>query len=259
MFMIDLNFLCTMRLNIQNLRKKMKKYLIIGAVLTSSLFAANNAQIQEYFQGQVPPQIKVEVIGSEKIKELPKYELVSIKLSEGKKEQILKMFEKDGMLFPEIIDLKSQTSMLKKVEKRAQIKALKDVYKKEDKSNIISIGNSSSKETMVVFTDPECPYCRNELKNIEKRLEKANIKILLTPVHGKSSLEKSALIYEHIKNAKSDKDKIAILKKYYAPDVDISKEKVSDKQIAQMEDFRRKYLASAIKGVPYIVKEQDIK
>lgn len=237
----------------------MKKYLITGAILTSSVFAANNAKIVEYFKGKVPPQVKVEVVKSEKIKELPKYELVTIKLSDGSRGQELRMFTRDDMLFPEIIDLKSKKSMNEELEKRAQAKALKDVYKKEDKANIIPIGNDPKKETIVIFTDPECPYCRNELKNIETRLKSANLKLILTPVHGKSSLEKSVLIYEHMKNAKNDKDKIAIMNKYYATDVNITGEKVTDKQVAQMEDFRRKYLASAIKGVPFIINEKEIR
>lgn len=237
----------------------MKKYLVAGAVLTSSVFAANNAQIIGYFKDQVSPEVKVEVVKTEKIKELPKFELVTIKLSNGDRAQEVTMFSRGDQLFPEIIDLKSKKSMRQDLEKKAQAKKIKKIYQKEDKSNIIAIGNDPKKETMVVFTDPECPYCRKELNSIDERLKSANIKLIMTPVHGKSSLEKSYLIYKDIKSAKSDKDKIAILKKYYSPDVNITGEKVSDKDVAMIDELRKKYVSSAIKGVPFIINEKEIR
>ncbi len=245
----------------------MKKNILLLAVCLSMVGcnsnkntqASNNAQIIEYFKAQVPPQIKVEITKDEKVESLPDFKLVTIKLSDGSRGQEIKMFSNGSQLFPDIIDLKSKKSMLKDMQKKEQTKALKSIYSKENQENIISLGNDPKKETMVVFTDPECPYCRKELAGVENRLKEVNLKLILTPVHGKSSLEKSYLIYENAKKAKSDKEKIAIMKKYYAKDVDISKEKVDAKMVSKMESLRQKYLKSAIKGVPFLINEKEIK
>ncbi len=238
----------------------MKKLILTGAILGTSLFAANTAQIVDFFKPMVPKNVKVEVVKAEKLKELPNFELVTIKMSDGANDQIVRMFHQDGVLLPEIINLKTKKMMLKEIEKKESLGVLKKLYKDEKKSNIISIGNDPKKETMVVFTDPECPFCRKELGNIENRLKEVNVKMILTPVHGRSAFVKSYLMYKETKKAKNDSQKIAIMKKYYDPKVDISKAKVDDKEIQKLLKLKDKYMSSgAFKGVPAIFKEKDIK
>ncbi|MBS9778963.1 MAG: histidine kinase [Campylobacteraceae bacterium] len=244
----------------------MKKNAIFLALCLSLLGLTNagaktndNDLILNYFKSQVPPQVKVTITDTQEVKELPKFKLVTIKLSDGKRDQEIKMFSQGEQLFPDIIDLKSKTSLLHEVQKKAQQKALRDLYTKEDKANIISLGNDPKKETLVIFTDPECPYCRRELKDIENRLKTNNVKLLITTVHGKSSLQKAHLIYDGIKKAKGDDEKIKIMRKYYASDVNLTNEKIDDKRVEQMDSLRKKYLKEAIKGVPFIINEKEIK
>ncbi len=237
----------------------MKKHILISALAASSLFAANNAKIIEYFKAQVPPHIKVEISETQKVYKMPKYEFINVKISDGKRSQNVKMFAKDDMLFPDIIDLKTNKSMRQELERAAMAKKLKEVYKKEDSANIISLGNDPKKETLVIFTDPECPYCRNELKGIEGRLTKNNLKLLITPVHGESALKKTYLAYKNTKNLKSDEEKIKVLRKYYAPDVNLTGEKVSKDDIKSMDALRNRYVGSVIKGVPFIINEKEVK
>jgi thiol:disulfide interchange protein DsbC len=79
--------------------------------------------------------------------------------------------------------------------------------------------------------------------------------MIFTPVHGKSSMQKSFLIYKYAKRAKNDKEKIKILRKYFNQDID---EKVSDKDVAKIEKLRTKYFKAGINGTPYKVMEKDI-
>lgn len=238
----------------------MKRYLALSAVLSASLYAATDAQILEYFKGQISsPDVKVKVAKREKVKEDKNYELVVIDITKNEKSQRLNLFTRGDFIFPDIIDMKSKKSLLKELEQKAQNEKLKSIYKKEDKKNIISLGHDPKKETLVVFTDPECPYCRQELTHIDSRLKEYNLKLLLTPVHGRSSLEKSHLIYEEIKKAKDDKAKIAIIKKYYAKDVNITDKNVTDASVKAIEELRGKYLGGVIKGVPFIVPEKEIR
>ncbi len=237
----------------------MKKQLLLSTLVATSLFAANNTKIVEYFKAQVPPHITVKIEEVQKLKSMPEYELVNIKISDGKRSQDVKMFTKGDMLFPDIINLKTNKSMLAQIERQDVANKIKKVYQKENKANIISLGNDPKKETLVIFTDPECPYCRNELSEIEERLKENNLKLLITPVHGESSLKKSHLIYTNANKAKTDAQKIKILRKYYARDVDIATEKVSSKQVKAMDDLRNRYIGNAIKGVPFIINEKEIR
>jgi len=77
----------------------------------------------------------------------------------------------------------------------------------------------------------------------------------MTPVHDRTSLEKGYLIYQEAAKAKTDEEKIAILRKYFDESLKAPETKVSDEAVASMEELRRKYLSGGIKGVPYIVEE----
>jgi len=136
-------------------------------------------------------------------------------------------------------------------------KKMSAIYAKEEKKNIVSIGNDAKKETLVVFTDPECPYCRQELEKIEERLKTNNIKLIFTPVHDRSSLEKSVLIYNETAKAKTDADKIKIMKKYFDENVKYD-QKISDAEVKRIEDLKLKYFGAGIKGVPFMVREKEL-
>ncbi|MFP4332564.1 MAG: hypothetical protein ACLFQJ_04635, partial [Campylobacterales bacterium] len=86
---------------------------------------------------------------------------------------------------------------------QAKNKEVKKLLSDLPKDSFLEIG-SGDKEILVI-SDPECPYCRQELANIEKRLDGTKMKMVLAPVHGKESFIKSELIYKNSKG-KSDKE-----------------------------------------------------
>ena len=110
-----------------------------------------------------------------------------------------------------------------------------------------------------MFSDPECPYCRAELAKIETTLKDSNVEIVLTPVHDISSLQKSSLIYKDAKAAKSDSDKVKILRKYYAEDYNVDDKSVSKDDVAKIDNLRKKYFAAGVRSVPFIVNKSDLK
>ena len=167
------------------------------------------------------------------------------------------VFTKDNLAFFDIIDIKSQESLKVKYENEINNKKIATQYKNEKAENIVKIGNDPKKETLVVFTDPECPYCRQELSQIDKRLEKFNIEMIFVPVHGISSYQKSALILKHTRKAKTDNDKIAIVKKYYDEKITLT-EKVEDKELENIQKIAKKFQNAGVTGVPRIVEKSKI-
>jgi len=231
-----------------------KNTIVLVLIMTSVLFGATNKEIIASFEARVQvPNIKIKITSRKKVSKTLDY--VTLFLTNGVSSQKVSVFTSGGYIFPEVIDVKSGVNLKDKMKRESINKNISKIYKNESKKNIISLGNDPKKETMVIFSDPECPFCKRELASIEKQLKLINIKIIFTPVHGRSSLAKSFLIYKYEKNAKNDKEKIKILRRYFNQDVD---EKVSDKDVATIEKLRTKYFKAGINGTPYKVMEKDI-
>jgi len=232
-----------------------KKLILATSILSTSVFAATDAQIIEYFKAQIPvPTVKVSVTSRIAIDDIKGMDYVSIDLSDGSRVQKVSVFTQGDLIFPDVISIK-KGSIKESLDKQKLIKELANLYKKEDKQNILVLGNDPEKETLVKFTDPECPFCGKEVAAIEEKLKTYNLRYIFTPVHDRSSLEKSVLIYKKAGAAKTLEEKVKIVKKYFNGNVD---EKVTDEEVARVEKTRKKYFAAGLKGVPFYVNEKEL-
>lgn len=235
-----------------------KVILFVASFFAANLFAATDAQIISHFKATIQiPNISVEIVERHSVEGVAGMDFVTLNLSDGTRAQKLSIFTKDDLIFPDVISIKQGGSIKEMMEMAELQKKMSVLYKKEDKKNILSIGNDAKKETIVIFTDPECPYCRQELEGIEERLKTNNVKIIFTPVHQRSSLEKSVLIYNEAAKAKNDAEKIKIMRKYYDENVKYD-QKVSDAEVARIEELKSKYFGAGVKGVPFIVREKEL-
>lgn len=237
----------------------MKKVILASVVAATSLFAASNEQIIDFYKSIAQPGLMFKVTERQKLAENPEYEMVVVNISNGKLSEDEIMFTKGDLLLPDIIDLKNKKAYKAEMKEKITAKNIAAQFNKEEKKNIIMLGNDSKKPTYVMFSDPECPYCRMELEKIETTLKEANVHIILTPVHDKSALQKSFLIYKDAVKAKTDSEKIKILRKYFAEDYKVADNAVSDDEVKMMDDLRTKYLAAGVRSVPYIINLQDLK
>ncbi|MDO5046248.1 histidine kinase [Campylobacter sp.] len=237
----------------------MKKFILVSLVAATSLFAASNEQIIEFYKAIAQPGLTFKVTERQKLAENPEYEMVVINISNGKLSEDEIMFTKGDLLIPDIIDLKNKKAYKAEMKEKITAKNIAAQFNKEEKKNIIVLGNDAKKPTYVMFSDPECPYCRGELDKIETTLKEANIHIILTPVHDKSALQKSFLVYKDAAKAKTDSEKIKILRKYFAEDYKVADNAVSDDEVKKMDELRTKYLAAGVRSVPYIINLQDLK
>ncbi len=233
----------------------MKKNIILPIILiATTVFGASNEQIIKHFKSQIPvPNIKITVTSRKALSNGLAY--VSLFLTDGKGSQKISVFTQGDYIFSDVIDVKTGENLKDKIMRGEINKNIAEVYKNEKPENIISLGHDRAKETLVIFSDPECPFCKKELDNIENELKEYNIKMIFTPVHERSALKKSYLIYKNIKMAKTDAEKIKIIRKYFDSETD---EKVSDENIKKIDDLRQKYFKAGINGTPYKVMEKDI-
>jgi len=232
-----------------------KKLFILGVILSSSLFAATNAQIIAYFKSQIPvPTVEVTITSRIVMKAISDMDYVSLKLTDGARTQKLSVFTKGDLIFPDVIDI-HKGSIKDKFDKQKFIKQLSKLYQEENPKNILVLGNDPQKETQVVFSDPECPFCGKEVDKIEETLKTKNLRYIFTPVHEKSAMKKAILIYKQTKSAKNLQSKIKILKKYFNTDTN---EKVSDEEVTTIENTSKKYFSAGLEGVPFIINEKEL-
>ncbi|MCZ0771961.1 DsbA family protein [Campylobacter hepaticus] len=236
----------------------MKKLSLI-LISCASLFAASNTEISDFYSKNIKSQFPSAVISvgnRQKVGDTGfESVIVSVELNGQKQENIL--FTKDNIITPDLIDLKNGISYaqdyeMKKFQEAREnfTKNAKAVAQKE--SMIVALGDKK-KPAIYVFTDPECPYCRDHLARIEDDLKNYQVNYILTPIHGKSAFEKSTLIYKETKKAKSDKEKIVILNKYYDPDIK-NYPKVSDAELKEVVSLYEKYRSLGLNATPTVIK-----
>ena len=235
----------------------MKKVVLASIIAATSLMAASDKQIENFYSEMVDGSVKVKVTDRHKIS--GDIEGVIVNLSKDGNSQDEIIFTKGDYIFPDVIDLKEQKSFLADMKKEVAAKGISKIYKEEDRANIITLGSDSKKPTLIMFSDPECPYCRAELAKIETTLKDNNGEIILTPVHDISSWQKSALIYKETKEAKSDSDKVKILRKYFAEDYNVDEKSVSKEESDKIDNLRKKYISAGVRSVPFIVNKSDLK
>lgn len=155
----------------------------------------------------------------------------------------------------------SRQSVTKKIEqeiealmehnKKTRDKEIQKLIARIPQNAIIKLDNKKDK-TLVVISDPECPYCRNELRNIEKRLKEANVYMILAPVHGKSAFIKSELIYQKTAKVRSSDEKIEIIRKYFDPKVNLSSEELKIEPTITEKNANIIFNSGLIRGVPFV-------
>jgi thiol:disulfide interchange protein DsbC len=223
-----------------------------------------NEQIINYFKSQTEiKELNITVKDRRKVPDYPKFEFVVIEISQINKgdghikytPQKLNILIKDDFIFPEAIDIKNYTSLRQKAGDELLLLDLAKIYKNETKDNIIFLGDTN-KPSLVILSNPECLYCRQELLNIEIRLRTNSIKMILIP-QVPSALRKSALIYEEIANAKTDEQKITVLRKYYDENLTMLPN-ANEKSIENADMLSQKYLKTGIENIPVVIEEKKL-
>lgn len=135
---------------------------------------------------------------------------------------------------------------------QADKQALGKLFASFKESDFVTLqGEGKDLPTKIVVSDPDCPYCRKHLENVESELKEANLKFIFAPVHNENAFIKAQLILNQSVKAKDNARKIAILRKYYT-DIKLSeKEKKTD--IKQVKFTTEKIFGSGlVSGVPFI-------
>lgn len=114
--------------------------------------------------------------------------------------------------------------------------------------------NKKSDIIEFILTDPNCPYCQDDLKQIEQKLKTHHIIMIFTPVKGKNSLEKSAYILNNFSSKKTRDEQIKLLKTTFFDNkntYNLKDKKITTDDVARVKELI--FNAAQIKYVPYSV------
>lgn len=233
----------------------MKKLCVLAPLLLASQsFAISDENLVEMLKAQIP-QAEISILKREKISNSD-FESIEFELRSGDDKTKQVIFSSGDFIFPDIIDTKQQISYRQEFEVRQFEEARMDFQKNvknelAKEQELILIGDKN-KPLIYVFSDPECPYCRAHLKSIEDELKTHQVAFILTSVHGRTAFEKVANIYKESKNVKTDKEKLAILNKYYDENIQ-TYPKVSEDEYQNAIKLYEKYRSLGLRSVPTII------
>lgn len=125
---------------------------------------------------------------------------------------------------------------------------LKEVFKKQSANVFHFKSQKNGSKTIYIVSDANCPYCHKEFANLNKRLEDANVELLVVGFLGEDSMLKAATALKN-KSGNQAKD-IAMLAKLYEPK---SKVQSVDTKVAQ--ELTQAVADTGVRSVPYIVED----
>ncbi|PAF47317.1 disulfide isomerase [Helicobacter sp. 12S02634-8] len=245
---------------------------IVFAVLSALLaFGIAQAGVEQNIINIVQKQTgkKVSVLKIEALQSNPELKIAIIQDPDSKY-QIPIFTSKDGNIIIGLSNVffsneKKDTALVNKIyedtqsynsqqKNSAKLNALFDTIPDDYAIFLPSTTKGVTKLTYIV-SDPMCPHCQSELREIDSRLKETNVKMIPVGFLGQKSVVKSALILEKIKTAKTPAEKIQILKQIYATTYEPKEQ--PQKEIQKVENITKKISDSGlIKFVPYIYEYQ---
>lgn len=248
----------------------MKKVLIASAIVCFGFGILNadvSSNITKILQSQTGK--KISVLSVQSLKGSPDFQIAVIKDMETKYE-IPIFVSKDGKTIIGLSNVffsenKDDTGLVEGVYKKTQdynmqqqnSAKLNALFESIPSDYVISIPSTTKGNEKITYivSDPMCPHCQQELKNIDSRLKDTNVKIVVVGLLGKDSATKSALVLEKIKSAKTPSEKISILNEIYNRAYKAKGAK--DTEVKKVENITKKITDSQIiKYVPYIYEYQ---
>lgn len=156
------------------------------------------------------------------------------------------------------LDLKADFIAQKEKEKTDVIISELGGFLNKYSNVVINLGSHPGNAATVVFTDPDCPWCRKHLETIRDDLQTQNIKLVLLPLPMHiDAMDKSIEILEKIKNKKTDEEKIKLLEEYFTDDVKFKK---ADKEKTEnYEKIVKEIFEMGVRSTPSIFQDVKVK
>lgn len=148
-----------------------------------------------------------------KVKDFGGHEIYKTTLSAKGKSNTVYLFRQGNIMAFESFDFVKKIPIVSSFKNSLISDELLEISKTD--KNLIYLGNDKNKDTLYLTFDPNCSACENEIKSIEKTLEKQNVVLIPAALPlTNTSYTKLGLLAEELQNVKDDKRKISLLRKY---------------------------------------------
>lgn len=137
--------------------------------------------------------------------------------------------------------------------KNSQQKAASNIIKDLKSSQYVSIKSTAKNpKTYFIISDPNCGYCREELKSIDEKLKTHNVNMVPVGMLGEDSAKKSAYILSKVSSNMSSEDKVKLFRDVYSSSFKTPKN-IDTSTISETTKFI--FSTGVINGVPFIYED----
>lgn len=161
------------------------------------------------------------------------------------------MFQPETLLVQSPALRTSIDSFYEKLYKKEKAKIdnkLKSVFKKQYDKVFTFKAKKSTNKTIYIVSDPNCPYCKQEFAMLDKRLEDANVELLIVGFLSEDSMLRAANALKE-KTASQVSNFKMLQKIYYA---DYKAPKVDTESARELTES---VIQTGARSVPYIIEE----
>ena len=227
---------------------KIKNILLACLALLFSavgLQALNNDKVANYYKSLIKSNygkdVEVKVVGSQTYRG---FEVANVEIISGDDKTKHFMFVKDSFIFDDIHDLNTAKSLRESLVKDNIVKKAK-----EDKE-YYKLGKGNNQKWL--FLDTDCAHCKNEVKKLGDMLKDTSLNIVFLNIIGDEyGAVKTVHLEKELKSKKSDKDKVAVIEKYfnYNPfDLQATKD-----EMQAIKNRSKKFVDLGLEYVPFII------
>lgn len=255
---------------------KVTKFSVALLLTTGVLFASSQSTLSKNIEGTIKEVMKANftVVDTKKLKGFNQMLFVRLKTPDGR--EIPAFFSSDGKSFigfssvlyspyeDDNTAIKGSLELAGENNKKYEaVKNQQDQEKNQaaakllfesipsERYLLLNSSNENVTKTIVIVTDPDCPYCRQELQKIESRLATANVKLIFAPVHDDRAFVKSQLIMDESSKVATVEEKIKIIRSYYA-DIQLTPEQTKIDLFKIKDNAQRIFSSGVVKGVPFV-------
>lgn len=240
-----------------------KKFLLLSLVISGVFADSFNDNVKKLIEGQTGTDIKI--IKDVTLKDNKNLKFIIVEIVQNA--QRIPMFaSKDGKTIIGLSNIfftssKADEDMIKKVTEEAM--SHNENSQKTAAGNLIGAltpdeyiplkSKAKNPGTYFIVADPNCGYCKEELKHLDDRLKTHNVNMVVVGMLGEDSQKKAAYLMSKISNEKSQKDKIKLLEKVFSSNFKAPKT-IDTSSVKKTTEALFK--TGVIQGVPYIYEHK---
>lgn len=203
-----------------------KKLILISSVTLAVCFAGFEDDVKALIKKETG--IDVSVVSVTDFKDAKNLKLVVVEQT-GNLQQLPAIVTSDAKMFMGLSNIFFTSSSadgeivgkaigeVMKNNDASKKRAAGKLIDKLDSSEYISLtGKSKNAKTYFIVSDPNCGYCREELRNLEDKLKTHNVNMVVVGILSEDSKKRAAYIMNNITNTMSNDEKIKIIKEVYS-------------------------------------------